>query len=310
LREIKADLWVPVSFLEMVDAVRRAEDLYESDDYLKAYRLTMATADDMLALRDTLIGRLELLYGSRMEAERCLDAVQQLDTGDWNAERLQELRSLYGHLNALYLNGLEAMQSYRMADAEEAFGAAIAVCRNLMTVAGEAYTEHMERAAALLRAVMKEMEAAAELTVLTDLGAVIRPQPWSGRPVLDALRAGGARREAILDGIEREDANDLHVAQGLWIDGVVAFDDRKYGQSIRLFEDARRYLERYRLHAVLGIHTVQLIRERRENLWRIAGYDRWYSDPFLWPRIWRRNRDLITNPDLIYPNWQLIIPAA
>ena len=90
---------------------------------------------------------------------------------------------------------------------------------------------------------------------------------------------------------------------------MVAFDDRKYGQSIERFEDARRYLERYKLSTVLGIHTVQLIPERRESLWRIAEYDRWYADPFLWPRIWRRNRALIQNPDLIYPNWRLIIPA-
>ena len=309
LQKIQADLWVPVSFQEMVDAVRSAEDLYQSGDYFGAYRLALATADGMLALRDALLDRLELLYGARMEAERCLAAVQQLDTSDWAAARLQELRSLYRQLNTLYLTGLEAIQSYRIADAEEAFGAAIEVCGRLMAVAGDAYMEHMERAAALLQAVMEEMEAASELTVVTEHGNVIAPQPWSGRPVLNALRAGGERRGTILDGTELEAPNDLLEAQGLWIDGVIAFDDRKYGQSIERFEDARRYLERYRIHAVLGIHTVQLIPERRESLWRIAEYDRWYADPFLWPRIWRRNRDLIQNPDLIYPNWNLIIPA-
>ena len=309
LRGLQADLWVPGSFQEMVDAIRRAEDLYRSRDYFGAYRLALATADDMLALRDSLLDRLELLYGARVEAERCLAAVQQLDTSGWAAARLRELRSLYQRLNALYLTGLEAIQSHRLADAEEAFGAAIEVCRTLMAVADEAYTEHMERASALLLAVMVEIEAASELTVVTEQGDVITPQPWSGRPVLDALRAGGERRRAILDGIERRAPNDLLKARELWIDGVVAFDDRKYGQSIERFEDARRYLERYKLYTVLGIHTVQLIPERRESLWRIAEYDRWYADPFLWPRIWRRNRALIQNPDLIYPNWRLIIPA-
>ena len=309
LREIRADLWVPVSFREMVDAVQRAEDLYQSGDYLGAYRLALATAEDMLALRDSLLDRLELLYGARTETERCLAAAQQLDTSDWSAPRLEELRSLYLQLNALYVTGLEAIRFYRLADAEEAFGAAIEVCRRLMAVADEAYTEQMERAAALLQAVMEEIEAASRLHVATELGELITPQPWSGQPVLDALRTGAAQRKAVLDGIEREDANDLHKAQALWIEGVVAFDDEKYGQSIQLFEDARRYLERYKFYAVLGIHTVQLIPERRESLWRIAEYPRWYEDPFLWPRIWRRNRDLIQNPDLIYPNWRLIIPA-
>ena len=320
LREIQADLWVPASFQEMVDAVQRAEDLYQSGDYFGAYRLALATADDMLALRDSLLDRLELLYGARTETERCLVAAQQLDTSDWSASRLKELRPLYLQLSALYLTGLEAIQSYRLTDAEEAFGAATEVCRRLMAVADDAYTEQMERAAALLQAVMEEIEAASKLHVATELGDVIMPQPWSGQPVLDALRAGGAQRKAVLDGVDPGDAPaDLEAAKGLlwtlatakslWIEGVVAFDRRKYSQSIRLFEDARRYVERYKFYAVLGIHVVQLIPERRESLWRIAEYPRWYEDPFLWPRIWRRNRDLILNPDLIYPNWQLIIPA-
>ena len=320
LREIQADLWVPASFQEMVDAVQRAEDLYQSGDYFGAYRLALATADDMLALRDSLLDRLELLYGARTETERCLVAAQQLDTSDWSASRLRELRSLYLQLSALYLTGLEAIQSYRLTDAEEAFGAATEVCRRLMTVADDAYTEQMERAAALLQAVMEEIEAASKLHVATELGDVIMPQPWSGKPVLDALRAGGTQRKAVLDGVDPGDAPaDLEAAKGLlwtlatakslWIEGVVAFDRWKYSQSIRLFEDARRYVERYKFYAVLGIHVVQLIPERRESLWRIAEYPRWYEDPFLWPRIWRRNRDLILNPDLIYPNWQLIIPA-
>ena len=320
LREIQADLWVPASFQEMVDAVQRAEDLYQSGDYFGAYWLALATADDMLALRDSLLDRLELLYGARTETERCLVAAQQLDTSDWSASRLKELRSLYLQLSALYLTGLEAIQSYRLTDAEEAFGAATEVCRRLMAVVDDAYTEQMERAAALLQAVMEEIEAASKLHVATELGDVIMPQPWSGQPVLDALRAGGAQRKAVLDGVDPGDAPaDLEAAKGLlwtlatakslWIEGVVAFDRWKNSQSIRLFEDARRYVERYKFYAVLGIHVVQLIPERRESLWRIAEYPRWYEDPFLWPRIWRRNRDLILNPDLIYPNWQLIIPA-
>ena len=309
LREIRADLWVPVSFQELVDAVQRTEELFQSGDLFGAYGLALATLDDMLALRDALLDRLELLHGARAETERCLTAAQQLDTSHWSASRLEELRSLYQQLNELYLTGLEAIRSYRLTDAEEAFGAAVDVCRRLIAVADAAYTEQMERAAALLKAVKEKIEAASKLHVVTALGDVIRPQPWSGQPVLDALRAGAAQRKAVLDGIDPEDPNDLHKARALWIEGVVSFDDQKYGQSIRLFEDASRYLERYKFYAVLNIYTVKLIPERRESLWRIGEYDFHYGDPFLWPKIWRRNRDLIQNPDLIYPGWQLIIPA-
>jgi nucleoid-associated protein YgaU len=55
-------------------------------------------------------------------------------------------------------------------------------------------------------------------------------------------------------------------------------------------------------------YTVRLIPERRDSLWRISEYQEIYGDPLAWPRIWRRNRKLVQNPDLIYPGWKLIIP--
>ena len=79
---------------------------------------------------------------------------------------------------------------------------------------------------------------------------MIRPQPWSGPAVLDQLRAGPAQRSTMLDGIDWEGQNDLQKAQGLWIEGVVEFDDQKCGPSVRLLEDARRYLKRYKFDAV------------------------------------------------------------
>ncbi|MDE0222232.1 MAG: hypothetical protein OXJ90_23405 [Spirochaetaceae bacterium] len=307
LREIQADLWVPVSFQEMVDAVQRVEELFASPDRFQAANdLALATLDAMDALRNSLDDRLELLYGTRAETERCLAAVPNLDTSTWTASMLAKSQSLYEQANALYLTGLEAMQSYRLEDAEEAFAAALEVCRRIPRLVDD---ELIERAEALMKAVMKEIEEASKLHVITETGDVIRPQPWNGQQVLDQIRARGAQRDALLDGIGREGQNDLQTAQGLWMEGVDEFYDDKYGQAISLFEDARRYLERYKFYVVLGIHTVRLIPERRESLWRIAEYPQWYSDPFLWPRIWRRNRDLIQNPDLIYPGWQLIIPA-
>ena len=74
------------------------------------------------------------------------------------------------------------------------------------------------------------------------------------------------------------------------------------------FNEALRYIEIYKSYAVKGVYTVRLIPDRRDCLWRIAEYHDIYGDPYLWPKIWRRNRKLIQNPDLIYPGWQLVIP--
>jgi LysM repeat protein len=45
-----------------------------------------------------------------------------------------------------------------------------------------------------------------------------------------------------------------------------------------------------------------------ECLWWIAEYKQIYNDPFMWPLIYKANRDQIKDPDLIYPNQVFSIP--
>ncbi|WP_432738752.1 LysM peptidoglycan-binding domain-containing protein [Maridesulfovibrio sp. FT414] len=47
-----------------------------------------------------------------------------------------------------------------------------------------------------------------------------------------------------------------------------------------------------------------------ECLWWIAEYQQIYNDPFMWPLIYKANRDMIKNPDLIYPGQTLEVPRA
>ncbi len=51
-------------------------------------------------------------------------------------------------------------------------------------------------------------------------------------------------------------------------------------------------------------HTVV----KGECLWWIAEYKQIYNDPFMWPLIYKDNRDQIKNPDLIYPGQVFSIP--
>ncbi len=50
--------------------------------------------------------------------------------------------------------------------------------------------------------------------------------------------------------------------------------------------------------------------ERGDFLFRISGKQDIYGDPYQWLKIWSKNRDLIKNPDLIYPDWKLKIPRG
>jgi nucleoid-associated protein YgaU len=46
---------------------------------------------------------------------------------------------------------------------------------------------------------------------------------------------------------------------------------------------------------------------RGDYLWKISGKSDIYGDPYHWMRIYSYNRDMIKNPDLIYPDWNLKI---
>jgi nucleoid-associated protein YgaU len=46
-----------------------------------------------------------------------------------------------------------------------------------------------------------------------------------------------------------------------------------------------------------------------ECLWMIAGMEYGHPYYYKWPLIYDANRDLIKDPDLIYPGWELVIPG-
>lgn len=46
---------------------------------------------------------------------------------------------------------------------------------------------------------------------------------------------------------------------------------------------------------------------RGDYLWKISGKEDIYGDPYQWMRIYSCNKDLIKDPDLIYPDWILKI---
>ena len=54
--------------------------------------------------------------------------------------------------------------------------------------------------------------------------------------------------------------------------------------------------------------TVTYQIQRGDNLWNISKKEDIYADPYMWPRIYRANRDQISDPDLIYPEKVLNIP--
>ncbi|HUV87170.1 MAG TPA: hypothetical protein VMX79_08660 [bacterium] len=63
------------------------------------------------------------------------------------------------------------------------------------------------------------------------------------------------------------------------------------------------FLKKYEV--VGGQHVVV----EGECLWMIAGMEYGHPYYYKWPLIYNANRELIKDPDLIYPGWNLVIPA-
>ena len=316
LRAQAADRFLPERFLQLAGEGQRVLRLFADGRVSQAQTDGQTVLSEVRGFSSSLGRRLETVAELRQQTESYLDQADSLEAYIWAAEQSAEL-------NSRYLAAVEAFQSYQLAEAEELFGAAVELGRDTVRLAAlRSTTEQRTLAESLMIQVMRSLETASQLTVVTEDGTVIEPQPWSGSEFLPSNGGRLPEKEdpspqswipiphdgsvAIL-GQTVED-NLLRQAQEIWQRGVVAYQAGDMRQASLLFRDAQRYVEAFRAYAVKGVYTVQLIPNRRDCLWRIAEYDFVYDNPFLWPRIWRRNRALIQNPDLIYPGWQLIIP--
>jgi nucleoid-associated protein YgaU len=233
-------------------------------------------------------------------------------------------------VNELYLAGLQAQGNYKLDEAEESFGAANEAAKEVLRIAKEArgaqQADEKAKAAAKQAQVMKALQEASKLTVVTEDGTVVQPKNWTQDELQQEIdRAqkeeqqkqesapGGQSIVIPSDGktavLADESVEDLLTqARQLWSLGLKENAAGNYTKAQDYFDEAQRYIDVYKSYAVQGVYTVRLIPERRDCLWRIAEYKDIYGDPLLWPKIWRRNRKMIQNPDLIYPGWQLVIP--
>jgi nucleoid-associated protein YgaU len=66
-----------------------------------------------------------------------------------------------------------------------------------------------------------------------------------------------------------------------------------------------------RTDGLAAFYRVKLNPAKRDCLWRIAGFDYIYGNPWEWKRLYQANKDSFpdpNNPDLILPDMILTIP--
>ncbi len=320
LLRLQADKFLPSEYNSAVAGIPQAEQLYREGKLLEARDKAYATLAAMAGLTDRLQERLRWLEILKRDVNQYLDQAKQMGAYSQVPDRMD-------NVNRLYLAGVEAFQRYDLSKAEENLGAAREAILAAIKVAKGQIQEARRKSKELMLDVMKDIEAASELTVVTEDGTVVEPEKWSGQEFLEqedvqiedqggpesalppSLRIPSGGGTAVMGDLT--DDNLLAQAKELWRQGVLAWNKGDYQLAEEYFAQSRKLVEVYKTQAVNAsypIYVVRLIPERRDCLWRIAEYDYIYGDPYLWPKIWRRNRKLIQHPDLIYPGWKLVIP--
>ncbi len=320
LLAIEADKFLPDDYQSATAGIAESQDLYSQGSYADARAAAYKALRDMTDLSNRLETRLAWVKQLKRETEQYMKEAE--DTGAYAYAPEQK-----DTVNGLYLKGVDSYQGYALDDAEEHFGAAREAARDTLRMAREKRENRQAvekaKAEALQVEVMKALQEASKLTVVTEDGTVIEPQNWSDEDFLKEIeRMEQEERDANPGGqsmllpaagatvvmADESSENLLKQAKELWTLGIREKAQGNYEKAQDYFNEALRYIEIYKSYAVKGVYTVRLIPERRDCLWRISEYNDIYGDPYLWPKIWRRNRKLIQNPDLIQPGWQLVIP--
>jgi nucleoid-associated protein YgaU len=320
LLALEADKFLPADYQAAVAGIGEAQDLYAQGSFADARARAHGALRDMTGLANSLEKRQGWVRQLKAETEQYMKEAE--DSGAYSDAPGQKDK-----VTGLYLEGVEAYQSYDLDRAEERFGAAREAALDTLRIARQKrdsrQAQEKAKAEALQKDVMKALAEASRLTVVTEDGTVIEPQNWTEEDFLREIErleaeeqknAPGGQSLLIPSGAgvavmaEESSENLLKQARELWTQGIREKAQGNYEKAQDYFTEALRYIEIYKSYAVKGVYTVRLIPERRDCLWRIAEYADIYGDPYLWPRIWRRNRKLIQNPDLIYPGWQLVIP--
>ncbi len=313
----EADKWLPAEYESAVGGIDESADLFGQADYAGARARAYQALKDMADLSSRLDERLRWVRMLRSDTEQLMAEAEATDA-------YAVVPAQKDTVTALYTRGVEDWQAYRLDDAEESFGMAREAAKDTLRLAREARegrdSVEAKRAEELRAKAQAALKEAAGLTVANDEGEVVTPDEWTQfledieqmeleyQNAVPQSMIGIPASGTVVLAEETSLKGLLEKAKEYYRLGLEEKAKGNYEQSQSYFSESLRYVEIYKSYAVKGVYTVRLIPERRDCLWRIAEYPEIYGDPYLWPKIWRRNRKLIQNPDLIYPGWQLVIP--
>lgn len=137
------------------------------------------------------------------------------------------------------------------------------------------------------------------------------PSAAETKPIeqIDLQEAGSVIESAVAQQAETQPPSQLALREaGSVIESAVA--QRVEPQGVAVSESAPSQTKTAREVAVSQPGEEYHIVKKGECLWWIAEYEDIYSDPFMWPIIYDANKEIIKDPDLIYPDQAFRIPRS
>jgi len=155
---------------------------------------------------------------------------------------------------------------------------------------------------------LKQLEKFKKQGLIKELMNAPSPEPSDGKTGAVSVTAMGSK-----DGIKnKSNLEKYRIALKALQMARDNMKNENFKVSIKNAEEAIRVakLVRQLEKKIEKTYKVRLILPIRDCLWRIANYKYIYGNAALWPKIWKANKKLIKDPDLIYPGQVFIIPTV
>jgi len=332
LLAIEADKFAPEEYKNIQESALATLALYNEGKLAEAQKKADETLEAQQRLYYNLNENIRYVGILKRDTENYLSDAEDNEAFIYSPEELESA-------NNYYFDGISSFRSYdihtSVKQLTEAKRYAVLAARTSAVRKKQAETD------ALMLETQKELEEASRLKVLNPDGTVSQAQPWDGETFLESnplidhsedvepveieeprlknLDAPVNAAETVPEDVpieeegtqvnaDTQNADYLILAKTLWEKGVQARNSGNFDLAQDYFKQAQTYIDIYEANAVLKTYTVVYRKVKTDCLWRIAERDDIFGNPYLWPKIWRANRKIIQNPDLIYPGQILAIP--
>ena len=333
LLSIETEKFAPAEYSNTQKLALEATEYYKAGDITSAIKKADETISAQARLYYNLNENIRYIGILRRDTENYLNDAEDNEAFIYAPEELNEA-------NRLYKRGLAVYDNYSIEDS--AVVLTEAKRQSVIAAQTSAIKKKQFETDTLLTLVQQRIEAASKRSGVDAEGMAIEPSLWDGsayiaaNPLVDLSADVGPVdiEEAELRGLDEplgngpdgvpedipieeegtqvnadeQTADYLELTKKLWEQGVTARNKGEFDVANDFFERSRAYVDMFESNLVSKTYTVVYREIATDCLWRIAERVEIFGEPFMWPKIWRANRKIIQNPDLIYPGQVLAIP--